>query len=457
MFVKDKNFTKTIVALAIPVALQNLITAILNIFDQIMVGSLPTLVDESLSAVLLANQIVFLFQIVVFATCHTVNIFVAQYTENGKNHLIPNRVGAGMIVNVLVGIIFTVLSIVIAEQLIGMFMIKVDNSDIVKPLAVQFLKVVSISYLPMAISMSLSFVLRAIKRMRAVLICNCIAVVLNVFLNYIFMFGKLGMPVYGFIGAAYGTVISRFVEMFMIILVLVIFKYPVIAKPSVMFKPDREFSKSFFKIFFPILFNEVSWAISQMVFTFVYASQPNHEVVLAAVNITSSVDKIISVVMIGIGNAAGIMLSNSIGNKDKEQIKTYPKYSIQFGIVVGFVVGLITLATAFFAPQMFPNASSDAQYMAKVLIIIYAVAAISRTINFVLIVGILRSGGDTTFCFIAESVLIWFIGMPLILVGGLVFHWNAYILTSIIMLTELLKTITVIIRIRGNKWLKVVT
>jgi putative MATE family efflux protein len=452
MFYKNKSYTKTILLLAIPVALQNLISAILNIFDQLMVGWLPAgVADNSLSAVLLANQVVFIFTIVLFATSNTANIYIAQYSAVGKEKLIPSRVALALTVNIAAGVVGTLLCTLFPSAVIGLF----NPQDGYRVLAEQFLSVVAFSFIPMAVTLTVSFVLRAIKRMKVPLFCSVIAVGANIFFNYALMFGKFGFTEYGFIGAAYGTIISRVLEMVLLIVCLIWRKYPIVASPKVMFSWDRPFVKGFFRMFFPILVNEVSWAVSTAVFMFVYDKLPSSEVVLAAVNITSSVDKLVSVIMIGVGSSTCIVLGNTIAKGDIAETRRTVGYSLQFGLLTGIVVAALTVACAFFAPQFFTNASLDAQNAAKILLLLYGATAIFRSMAYTLIVGILRSGGDTTYCMVAESIIIWAVAVPLVCVGGLVFQLNVYILFTLTMFSEALKCLATYLRLKGNKWLKV--
>lgn len=453
-FYKEKNFTKEILALAIPVALQNLISAVLNIFDQIMVGMLPPdIADACLSAVVVVNQIVLIYSIVLFAASNTSNLFIAQYTDESRKSLIPNRVGKALAIGLLFGVACTVLGVVGSQLLVGLF----DLSESYRIYAEQFLSVVAWSFIPMAVSTTIAFVLRAIKRMRIVLIANIIGVVMNIAFNYMLMFGVGDfIPAYGFIGAAYGTIIARAIEMVIIVVALIWRKYPIFAKPSVMFRWDKQFNKQFYAMFFPILINEITWSLSNAVFLSVFDKQPNSEVVLAAYNITSTVDRIIFVVLIGICASACIILGNTIAEKDYKKINITAKYCIQFSTVAGIVVGLLTFASAFLAPLAFVNASVEAKEMATNMLFIFAAATVPRAWSFMIIVGILRSGGDTTFCMIAEAAVIWALAVPLVCVGGLLLNWNVYILLGIIMAAELVKSYVCYLRIKSKKWVKLI-
>ena len=311
-----KKFYKRVLVLAVPIALQNLLTALLNIFDQMMVGWLPgelpgtglSVADTGLSAVLLANQIVFIYQIVIFAVCNTVNIFIAQYTENGNEKLIKNRAGFTFVVIAAVALIFTFVCYFGAEGVIGLF----NPGEAYRQQAVDFLRLVSVSFVPMGLSVGIVFMLRALKRLGAALVVNVCACGLNFLLNYTFMFGLFGFQPIGLLGAAYGTIVSRAVECVAMIAVLFLLKNPLVGHPKEMFRFDAKFAGQYVKMFFPILCNEIFWVLATTVYLFVYDKLEGSEVVLASVNIAQSLDKIVSVVMIGAGSAVGVIIGNVI-------------------------------------------------------------------------------------------------------------------------------------------------
>lgn len=448
---QDKIFLKRVLLLSIPIALQNLITSVLNIFDQMMVGWLPReIADNSLSAVLLANQIVFIFEILMFAACNTVNIFIAQYTNNGQEREIPRRVGFVLTVNLCVIVTVSLLCTLAPALVIGLFAPQPEYAG----MAADFLRVVALSFLPMGISITLSFSMRAIKRMKVALTANIIAVCCNICFNYWFMFGGLGVPAMGLVGAAWGTVISRTIELLLVLGGLFLFKYPIVARLKEMFRFDRAFVKQYFKMFFPILCNEMFWVLSSTLYLFVYDKLPNSEVVLASVNIAQSVDKILSVFMIGVGSAVGIVMSNVIGEGNREKVDDYARKSHHFAVLLGLCVALLTAGVSFVAPAFFINVSAEAQNQAHYLLLLYACMAVIRTITFNLVIGVLRSGGDTTYCMLAETLAIWLVSVPLVLIGGLIFQWNIYVLYLLSMVSEVVKCILFYLRMRSGKWLK---
>lgn len=451
-FWKDKVFLKQVLLLSIPIALQNLITSILNIFDQLMVGWLPQNADNCLSAVLLSNQIVFIYQIVLFAACNTANIFVAQYSAGGKKERIPRVVGFLLLIGSVICAAGTALCAGAPQFVIDLF----DPNPDYAYLAGGFLGVVAYSFIPMAFSTMLNFMMRGIKRMKVGITANVIAVACNICLNYLFMFGGLGIEPMGFMGAAYGTIISRIIEFLIMFGGCIICRYPILASPKVMFSFERKFVGQYFKMFFPILCNEVFWVLSTTMFLYVYDKLPSSEVALAAMNIAQSVDKIISVIMLGIGCASGIIIGNVIGEGDRAKVMDYSKKCLSFAIFTGVLIGLMTFVSAFFAPSLFTEVSAAAKATARNLLFLYAATAVLRNIAFMAVIGILRSGGDTTFCMISETLAIWFVSIPLVFFGGLVMGWNIYVLYMLSNVSEIIKAIFFITRIRGGKWLKFV-
>jgi putative MATE family efflux protein len=444
-----KTFYKSVVALAIPIALQNLLTALLNVFDQMMVGWLPEeIATLGLSAVLLANQIVFIFQIIIFALCNTVNIFIAQYTENGNEHLIKNRAGFTLVLILIASTICTLVCTLLPSAVIGLF----NPSDSYRYMAEEFLRIVAISFIPMGLGVGVVFMLRAIKKLKGALIVNVCAVAVNVVLNYVFMF-TCGM---GLVGAAWGTVVSRTLETIALLVLLFVQKSSLVGKLKEMFSLDKVFAKQYFKKFIPILCNEIFWVLSTTVYIFVYDKLKGNETgaVTAAVNIAQAVDKIISVMMIGVGSAIGVVMGNVIGRGNRAEVRYYARESVIFGLITGIAIALLTFASAFFAPSIFKNVTEEAATSAKYLIMLYAVTAVLRTMSFVFVISILRSGGDTTFCMVGETLILWVISVPIVLVTGLVLKADLYTVYLVSNICEVLKCALFAWRVKSNSWIK---
>jgi putative MATE family efflux protein len=298
--------------------------------------------------------------------------------------------------------------------------------------------------------------MRAIKRMKVGLVANVVGVVCNIVFNYLFMFGGLGIEPMGFMGAAYGTILSRTVELVVTVAGLIIGKYPLFSRLRDMFVFERRFVARYFKMFFPILCNELFWVLSSTVYLYVYDKLPSSEVVLAAMNIAQSVDKIVSVAMIGIGSAAGIVIGNAIGEGDMPKVRSWANSCITFSIISGILIGVLTLLLSFVAPSFFTNVSLEAQEVAKRLLWLFSLTAVFRTLCFMQVIGILRAGGDTTYCMVWETLAIWLVSVPLVILGGSL-GWNIYILYTLGSICEVIKCIIFGVRVKGSRWLKFVS
>lgn len=449
--ISKKEYYKRVLLLAIPIAFQNLLTALLNIFDQMMVGWLPAgIADAGLSAVLLANQVVFIFQIFVFAIANTVNIFIAQYTENDNAHLIKNRAGFGFMIILIVSVIFTILCATVPDVVIGLF----NPGEEYRVMAQEFLRLVSFSFVPMGFTVGITFMLRAVRKLKGALIVNACAVALNFLLNYTFMFGLFGVQPMGLNGAAVGTIISRIVEFIAVTVVLILSKTPIVGKINEMFSFDKAFVKKFFSMFFPILCNEIFWVLATTVYLFVYDKLENSTVVLASVNIAQSLDKIVSVIMIGVGNAVGVVMGNIVGLGNADEVQKYARESVKFGILTGLVVTVLTFVASFATPAVFKNVTAETQEMSRGLIWLYALTAVIRTLNFMYVIGILRSGGDTTFCMISETIILWAFSVPLVIISGIALSASLYVVFLMSMVSEVIKIIAFELRVRKGKWIK---
>ena len=207
-------------------------------------------------------------------------------------------------------------------------------------------------------------------------------------------------------------------------------------------------------MFFPILCNELFWVLSSTVYLFVYDKLPNSEISLAAMNIAQSFDKIVSVAFIGVGCAASVVIGNTIGSGNTEMIKDYSKKCWWFSILIGIAICIITIPSSFFVPLLFKSASSTAKHTATILLLLFAITAVLRSISMMTVVGILRSGGDTTYCMIMETLIIWLGSVPLVFLFGLVFKANIYVLFMLTNVSEFVKALVFSLRVKKNKWVK---
>jgi putative MATE family efflux protein len=281
------------------------------------------------------------------------------------------------------------------------------------------------------------------------MLVSVFALSLGVGLNYILIFGKIGFPAMGVNGAALGTCLVRLLECGAMLAVTYLKKMPVAVRLTDLRGLKWAFVKRFLITVLPVAANETIWSIGVSIYNIIYAHIGTNAI--AAINITSTIDSLAFVLFIGISNACAIMIGNRIGAGEEARAKLYARRSLFMGIGLALVVGAIeillipTLISYYKVPE-------DVAFDARLILIVYASALWLRVTNMTIIVGILRSGGDTRFTLILDTGTVWFVGIPLALLGAFVFHLPIYWVVAMVLGDELTKFIGGIYRFRTGKW-----
>lgn len=264
-----------------------------------------------------------------------------------------------------------------------------------------------------------------------------------------FCFPKLGIP-----GSAIGTLIARIIEVSLLLTLVYKNKLPVAASFKELFDLPIEFVKKFFKITIPVILNETMWALGVSLYALVYAQMGTD--VIASTTISTTVERIIWVIFMGIGNACAIMIGHKIGEGDKEEIFVYakrfiilsPLFAIFMGVVVYFISPL------FLMPY---HISPTVHNYARKNLIVFSCFLWLRAFNFTAIIGIFRSGGDTKFSLLIDTGGVWLIGVPMAFVCGLVLHLPVYYVYALVSFEEVFKVAFGLPRILSKKWINNLT
>jgi putative MATE family efflux protein len=303
-FLRDKDFFRAMLALAVPVAFQQLITAGLNMIDVLMVGQLG---EASVAALGLANQIFFLLILFLFGVTTGMAIFTAQYWGKGDTDQIHHVLGICLTMSVSVAALFSLAATLIPETLMGFY---TEDPEVIK-LGSDYLRVVGLSYVFMAISVSYISVLRSITQVKMTVIVAILALVLKTVIGYRLIFGHFGLPALGVRGAAIGTSIGWIFECVLLLILVYVLKTPLAVKPPSLFHFNRPFLFNVLRTSMPAAINEVLWSIGITTYNAVYARIGTDSI--AAININATIEELIFVLFIGLGNACSVMVGNKIG------------------------------------------------------------------------------------------------------------------------------------------------
>ncbi len=445
---KDKKFLKAMLAIAIPIALQNLITSSLNMIDTLMISSLG---DASIAGVGLANQVFFLYMLMVFGINSGSSIFISQFWGKKDNDNIKKILGLAIFLGSLVGVVFTLIAFFFPEKLMRIFTKDLEVISLGK----DYLKIVSFSYIITAIGFSFSVASRSIGQARMPMVVSGISFLTNTLFNYLLIFGKFGFPRLGVKGAAYGTLIARIVELIFIL-------YGIYSNGGVLAGSieeltswNKEFVFKYLKTTYPVIINETIWALGNVMYSIAYARIGKEAT--AAVQVAITVQNIFMVISRGLANSCTVMVGNKIGAEEEETAIIYAKRFLVLATIIGIVLGATLFISSSPVLNLFKNLTPEVYDTANKLLKIIGLVFFIKMFNGTMIVGVLRGGGDTKFSMLLEMASIWLVGVPLAFLGALVFKLPVHIVLALVTLEEVVKAIISIPRLVSKKWVRNVT
>ncbi len=445
---KDRVFYKSMFAIAIPIALQNLITSALNMVDTLMISSLG---QSSIAAVGLANQVFFFYILLTFGINSGSSIFIAQYWGKEDIPKIRKILGLALSIGTLLGVFFTIIAFFFPEFIMGLL---IQEAEVIE-IGSEYLRIISLSYIVTSISFAYSVALRTTGNPNIPMKISAIAFVTNTVFNYILIFGKLGLPAMGVVGAAWGTVIARFVEIGITFYAVYASKGPLAANVKELFGWSKEFYVKYIKTTYAVVLAEGAWSLGQVMYSVAYAKLG--EEATAAVQLTNTIQNIFFVLIRGLANACTVMVGNKIGGGQEEEAYEYAKKFVIISTILGLILGIIMAITPKFTLMFFKGLEPGLYDVSYKLLVVMGLTFVIRVFNSTAIVGVLRGGGDTTFGMIIDIGSVWIVGVPLAFIGAMVFEMPVYYLLLLITLEELVKVVVAIPRMLSKKWIKNIT
>ncbi|NLW60187.1 MAG: MATE family efflux transporter [Firmicutes bacterium] len=433
--------------LAIPVIIQNFIGSFLNMVDTVMVGRLG---ETAIAAVGIANQYFFIFMMFLIGLSAGCAVFIAQFWGRKDLKNIRRILGVGLVSALLVSALFVMVGVLFPRRIITLF----NNDPQVIAEGSRYLQIVLCSYLFTGIAFVYVHALRAIGNTLLPMAVSTVALVCNVFFNYMLIFGKFGAPALGVAGAAIATVIARVVETGVLVAVIYWRRGVLAASFGELRAFDRRFVRKAYQTIIPVILNDICWGLASLIYAVVYGRMGTQAV--ATIQIVNTITNLFMVVIFGLSSAAAVMIGNSIGAGQVKRARIYAKRFSVLAVVLGVVLGLM-LAVA--SPYMLNAFNVSAQVRKSTQTIIYIVAVIFfiRVFNIIAIVGVLRGGGDARSAFLLEGFTMWLIGVPLTIVGAFVLRLPVHLVYGLGLCEELTKGLLCLWRLRSGRWIHNVT
>ncbi len=409
-YIATKDFYKKVMLIAFPIMIQNGISNFVSLLDNIMIGRVGT---EQMSGVSIVNQLIFVFMLCMFGVVSGAGILGAQYygQKNNKGVRDVLRIKLVMVLGAL--IIATVVFLTMDKTLISLYLHEgSETGNLADTLRYgqEYLRVMLIGMFPMAVEMSYSSTLRECGETSVPMKASIVAVLVNLVLNYILIFGKLGMPALGVVGAAIATVVSRYIQM----IYVVAWAHKNIAKVPYIEGVYRQFSISwnlFAKVFIltlPLMLNETLWSAGVAAVNTCYSYRGLS--VVAAINIQSTIYNIFNIMYIAMGDALAIVVGQELGAGNIEKAKDTATKIIVMAVAFASLGGLFMFGISYIFPLVY-NTTDEVRHIAGLVIRITACCMPIHGFLHATYFAI-RSGGKTVITFLFDSVYLWVIAFP---------------------------------------------
>ena len=410
-FIGEKRFYRMVLTLVVPIVIQQGITNLVNLLDNVMVGGLGT---ESISAVAIVNQILMVFNMTIFGGLSGASIFGAQFFGKGDQDGMRHTFRVKLYFGVLTTLLAVALLVVRGEGFIDLFLRgESDGGDVALTLAegMRYLQVMLWGLIPFMVVQVYAGTLRETGETVAPMVGSVIAIVLNLVLNYLLIFGHLGCPRMGVTGAAVATVISRYVEMVYILAHTHAHpeKYPFIQRLFSSLYVPGALVKKIVVTGLPLLLNEVLWSLGM---TFINQSYSTRGLsAVAAINITATAWNLFCVIMIAMGNAVAILVGQRLGAGDKEGARDVDRKLIFLTVAAHVVMGLLLIACSGLIPLLYNVEPGVRQLTQRLLMVAGASLPIHAFIHVTYFT--IRSGGKTVITFLFDCVYTWVVPVTL--------------------------------------------
>ncbi|MDM1003381.1 MATE family efflux transporter [Clostridium perfringens] len=444
---RDKRFYRLLFSIALPIAVQNLITFMVSMVDTLMVGALG---EIQLSAVSIANNLFFVLTILMFGLAGGSNIMISQYWGKGNVKTIHKILAIMYRVCLLITGIFIFIALFLPKYFMGIF----TTDKAVIDFGASYLRIVCIGYLFYSITNCTIMMLSSVKTVSISIIVYTASLVVNSILNWIFIFGNLGAPELGIRGAAIATVCARITEFSIVLVFMFIYERKIGLKIEHLLKLDKEILKDYVGLCTPVLCNELLWAIGASMISVIVGRMGTE--VVAANSINGVAHQFVTVFIFGMSNATAVIIGNTIGEGKKEKAKEYA-YSIGiFSVVMGCISGLMILLIKPFVVNFY-NVSYSTKLIAMEIMTVTSGIIVFQSLASNFMMGVLRGGGDAKFVLINDLIFMWLVAIPGGFFVAFVLELPVALVFLVIKCDEILKSLTSVYRVISGKWVNDVT
>lgn len=443
----DKYFYKTFFSLFGIVAMQNLIVFSVNLADSIMLGSYN---EAAMSGVSLANQVQYLLQCAVNGFANGLVVIASQYWGKKDTAPIKKVFSAAFITAVFTSFAMGAVVYAAPREVLGIL----SNETEIVEAAVDYIRIMALTYVIFAITNILTALMRSVESVKIGFVSSVLALVTNIGLNWLLIFGKLGFPEMGAIGAAYATFAARAVEFIAVTVYVFFIDKKLKTRLRDLFSCGRIYFRDYIKTGLPLVGSGSSWGVAMAVQTAIIGRLG--AAAIGANAIAAPVFQVVAVLYSSTGTASSVLIGKTVGEDDIPRVKVYTKRLQKMFIVIGLVsCGLLLLLK-----NMILNiydVSAETRDLASVFIVILSITVIGSSYEAPCLCGIVSGGGDTKFVLFNDIIFMWCMVLPLSVLSAFVFKFPIPVTFFILKSDQITKCAVAAVKVNRYKWIRTLT
>jgi len=443
----DMTLFRRLMMLAAPMALQNVISFSVGLADNLMVGSLG---EVALSGVFVANQIQNLLNMLVIGLSSAMMVLANQYWGKRDAVRVRSIVGMTLIFGLSVSAMMFAWAMINPLGILRLF----SNDESVMPEAMRYYTVIRWSYLFYCITQVLMASMRVVERVKIGMYLSMVTFTVNVFLNWLLIFGNLGAPALGVQGAAIATLSVRIMECVIMLVFVRFFDNRLGIRFKNLFHVEMDLFKRYFRYGMPVIVGDITWRINLAVQGGIIGHLG--ATATAAVSIASIIFQMTGVLIYGTAGATAILIGQTVGSGDVEKVKHYAKHLQRIFIVLGVLSGIVL----WFVREpvlLLYNLSPEAKAMALRMMGVLSITIVGTSYQMSCLTGIVRAGGATHFVLVNDLIHIWGFVIPSAMLAAFVFHADPVVVFALLKSDQILKCFVAVVKVNRFKWIKNLT
>ena len=437
---RQNSFFASVCALAVPVALQSMLQASFSIVDQIMIGQLGSV---SVAGVGLAGKFASIYSVIVSAVGVVGGIMISQYLGQKNSREMRRSFSVNLLIALGLAGVFTLLCGGFPSQIMGLY----TTDAPMRQAASSYLRIITATFVPIAGATMLSTLLRCLEKAQLPLYASIASAVLNTALNYVLIFGKLGLPAMGANGAAIATVISTWVN-FLLMLVMLGRNGSVLKASG---RAGKFNLRQYLSMLLPILVCEFLWSLGENIYAAIYGHMGTEA--SAAMMLINPIQSLVIGALCGLSQAASVIIGKKLGSREYDDAYRDSWRLIRYGFIGSVILSALVVATSPMYVEIY-QVDAAVKLLTRQILLAYALVAPFKVLNMIAGGGVIRSGGKTNYVMFIDMIGTWVFGVPLGLLSAFVWKLPIPYVYFLLSLEECVRFAITVFILRGKRWMQ---